>query len=337
MGAADKVQSQTNTTVNSKKEVKCDCNLMWSMIQEMSTKRLCKLHGRNEGSIIPVFSDRARRISATYARFYLEKEDYGDPAKKGRFYWMALGAFASKTVACSLDDIRVPLVDPVFKGLAKGNLWLFYDISGWHWYYTRFRDSFDQCVSYRDASKYIKPVKEQVANYPWKDEALHKISNMQKHDYIVQAFNLVKQIEATRPGGIQENLKYQHLIAIAKHEQGVILQPLIYDDRSFSRWVWVQRLPGVRMFSPKLKMAFSSACDIEDKNKNSYAPSDTILENFQSRMKWITNVAGIFHKMMQQETAYMEGQLNIMAGWVNQDQLENFRSPYMLVPPSNTR
>ncbi|WP_420913318.1 DUF2515 family protein [Herbaspirillum aquaticum] len=38
---------------------------------------------------------------------------------------------------------RLPIIDPVFKGLAKGNLWLFYDISGWHWYYTRFRSSFD--------------------------------------------------------------------------------------------------------------------------------------------------------------------------------------------------
>ncbi|UIN21254.1 DUF2515 family protein [Herbaspirillum frisingense] len=332
MGAPDKVQAQTNTTEKSSKEVHCDCNLMWSMIQQMSTKRLCRLHGRNEGSIIPVYSDRARRISATYARFYLEIEDYGDPARKGRFYWMALGAFASKTVACSLDDLRVPIIDPVFKGLAKGNLWLFYDISGWHWYYTRFRDSFDQCVSCRNASAYIKPVKDQVDNYPWKDQALPRIKNMHEHAYIVEGFNLVKQIESTRPGSDQEDLKYRHLLAIANHEQLIILQPLIYDDPSFSRWVGVQRWRLVRPFSPELRLAFSSACDVEDKHMKSVAPSTTKLEDFQSRMKWITTAAGIFHDLMQKQAPYMESQLQAMAGWVGQDQTEDL-AQYPLMPP----
>jgi len=333
MGSPDTAQSQTNTTLKSCKELKCDCNLMWSMVQQMSTKRLCTLHGRNEGSIIPVFSDRARRISATYARFYLETEDYGDPSKKGRFYWMALGAFASKTVACSLDDLRIPIIDPVFKGLAKGNLWLFYDISGWHWYYTRFRNSFDQCVSRRDASAYIKPVRDQVANYPWKDEALPKIANMHRHDYIVEAFDLVGQIESTRPGDDQERLKYQHLMAIANHEQGVILQPLIYDDACFAGWVWVQRLRGIRMLSPKLQMAFTSACDIGDKKLKSEAPADTVLEDFQSRMQWIASVADLFHDLMQRQRPYMESQLKAMAGWVNMDQMQNYPSAYMLGRP----
>ncbi|WP_157451420.1 DUF2515 family protein [Caldimonas taiwanensis] len=50
---------------------------------------------------------RARRLAAIYARFYPELEDGGKPQWKGRFYWMALGAFASKTVACSLEMVRV--------------------------------------------------------------------------------------------------------------------------------------------------------------------------------------------------------------------------------------
>ncbi|EJN00490.1 hypothetical protein [Herbaspirillum sp. YR522] len=332
MGAPDKIQSQTNTVDRSSKELHCDCNLMWSMIQQMSTKRLCKLHGRNEGSIIPVYSDRARRISATYARFYLETEQYGDASKKGRFYWMALGAFASKTVACSLDDLRVPIIDPVFKGLAKGNLWLFYDISGWHWYYTRFRSSFDQCVSCRDASAYIKPVKDQVASYPWKDEALGKIKNMHEHGYIVEGFSLVKQIEENDDPTTKRALQLQHLLAIANHEQGVILQPLIYDDPSFSRWVKVQRLPLINMASPELRLAFSSACDAKDEQKKSVAPSTTILENFKSRMEWITKAANIFHDLMQRQAPYMEEQINAMAGWVEMDQSENIPAP-MGIPP----
>ncbi|MCP1574574.1 hypothetical protein [Herbaspirillum rubrisubalbicans] len=296
---------------------------MWSLIQQMSTKRLCKLHGHNEGSIIPIYSDRARRISATYARFYLETQEYGDPLKKGRFYWMALGAFASKTVACSLDDGRVAIANPVFKGLAKGNLWLFYDISGWHWYYTRFRNSFDDCVRCRDASAYIEPVKEQVSYYPWKDEALPKIKNMSRCNYIIEGFNIVKQIEASRPGNAREELKMAHLLAIANHEQSVILQPLIYQDKCFSFFVGMQRWPIIDMASPELRLAFSSACDTKDAQKKSIAPDTTILEDFESRMSWITEAAKRFHFLMQDQTEYMESELHTMADWVNEDQSEN--------------
>jgi hypothetical protein len=333
MGASDKVQSQTNMTENSKKELKCDCNLMWSMIQEMSTKRLCKLHGRNEGSIIPVYSDRARRIAATYARFYLEKEDYGDPAKKGRFYWMALGAFASKTVACSLDDIRVVTIDTVFKGLAKGNLWLFYDISGWHWYYTRFGTSFDLCISQRDASAYITAVKEQVTNYPWKDEALSKINNMRTFDKIQAGFALVKQIEEESDRVERRKLQWDHLIKIAEHEQYVILQPLIYADKDFSDWVAVQRWRLVNLVSPELRLAFTSACDSKQPLKKSVAPKGTILEDYKSRMDWITQAADRFHQLMGQERAYMEQELSTMAGWVHMDESLDLENRPMMLPP----
>ena len=52
------------------------------------------------------YEQRARRIAAIYARIYLEmeKELGGNPNLKGRFYWMGLGAFASKTVAATFDS-----------------------------------------------------------------------------------------------------------------------------------------------------------------------------------------------------------------------------------------
>ena len=34
-----------------------------------------------------------------------------------------------------------------------------------------------------------------------------------------------------------------NLLAIADHEQGIILQPLIYEDPDFVRWLKVQRWP----------------------------------------------------------------------------------------------
>lgn len=313
--------STTNTTEKSSKELHLDCNVMWSMIQQMSTERLCVKKGRYSGSFVFSSSDRARRIAATYAQIYLETDKYGDTNKKGRFYWMALGAFASKTVACSLDDPRVnnPIVSTVHEGLAKGNMWLFFDISGWHWYYTRFGASFDVCVVQRDASKYVKPVRDQMAHYPWKDEALPKIRNMHEHEYIVQAFSLSKEIETSNDDLERTKLQLQHLLAIANHEQGVILQPLIYDDPCFSNWVQGQRLPVINMVSPELQLAFTSACDTKDAQLKSVAPRETQLEKFSSRMAWITEAAKLFHSLINNRLSYMEQELHAIAAWVEMD------------------
>jgi len=313
--------STTNTTDKSSKELHLDCNVMWSMIQQMSTERLCVKKGPYSGSFVFYASDRARRIAATYAQIYLETDKYGDINKKGRFYWMALGAFASKTVACSLDDTRVnnPLLSTVHEGLAKGNMWLFFDISGWHWYYTRFDASFDVCVLQRDASKYVKPVKDQMEHYPWKDEALPKIRNMHEHSYIVTGFDIVKEIEGTHDIEARRRLQFEHLLAIANHEQGVILQPLIYDDPCFSTWVKIQRVPAIKLISPVLQLAFTSACDTKDALLKSVAPTTTKLENFESRMKWISDAADRFHELMKKRTQYMEEQLNTIAGWIDVD------------------
>ena len=95
--------SATNDTPGKVEKVVCDCDLLWSMAHQFTYLRLSDKIAENEYSLINLFSARAKRIAATYARFYLETEDGGDPDKVGRYYWMALGAFASKTVACLLD------------------------------------------------------------------------------------------------------------------------------------------------------------------------------------------------------------------------------------------
>ena len=55
-----------------------------------------------------------------------------------------------------------------------------------------------------------------------------------------------------------------HLLAIADHEQGVILQPLIYDDPDFVYWLDKQRWPWVRWAVPNLELVFSSACSTRE-------------------------------------------------------------------------
>ena len=81
-----KKEATTNETPKSTVDVPCDCHGIWSLAQQFSTKRLCVLTGKREGTVVRDYAVRARRIAATYARFYLEIEVGGDKSKIGRYY-----------------------------------------------------------------------------------------------------------------------------------------------------------------------------------------------------------------------------------------------------------
>lgn len=314
------VIATTNTTPNSCVDVKCDCNTMWSMAQQYSYLRLSDETAPFKSNLVKDYAVRARRIAATYARFYLEQEDGGDQAKKGRFYWMALGAFASKTVACTLEtwQLGVPLMSKTTRdGLGKGNFWLFCDISGWHWYYCKYPKTFDMCLASRNADNYVTAVKAQVKKLPWSAEALPKIKNFAVSPYIKSGFAKVKEFEQESDAAEKRNHQLKHLLAIADHEQGVILQPLIYDDKDFAGWVGFQRTTLGTLASPAVELVFSHACSTDTAALKSVPPKDTKLENLESRMRWIGNAAQRFHGLMQARPSHMEAELRAMAGWVS--------------------
>lgn len=320
MSEATTVTVMTNSNPKSCVTVKCDCATMWSLAQQFSVVRLSTVTGDMKATLIKNYAVRARRIAATYARFYLEQEDGGKPDKKGRFYWMALGAFASKTVACTFEFWQVKglgLVSSATReGLGKGNFWLFCDISGWHWYYSNYPRAFDTCLASRNSDQYVDAVKKQVKQLPWNDKALPKLNGLAVSPHIKAGFSKVKEIENTSNLTKRRQLQLAHLLDIANHEQGVILQPLIYDDPEFAKWIKVQRNPWVEWASPNLELVFSSACSTDKADLKSTAAEDTKLEDLASRMKWITKAADKFHQLMRERTAYMEGELKQMAGWV---------------------
>ena len=315
------LEATTNTTPDSCVKVECDCNTMWSMAQQYSYLRLSDETEPFKSKLVKNYAVRARRIAATYARFYLEKEDGGEATKKGRFYWMALGAFASKTVACTLEAWQVRtqatlLSSKTRDGLGKANFWLFCDISGWHWYYCKYPNTFDRCLDSRNATTYAKAVKTQVAKLPWSGEALPKIKQMAGSSHVRTGFAKLKEFENQSDVRRRPAIQLAHLLAIADHEQGVILQPLIYDDKDFVYWLELQRNPWVRWASPALELVFSSACSTENLALKSVAPTETKLESLKSRMDWIGKAAQRFHDLMQTDRSYMEDELRTMAAWV---------------------
>lgn len=321
MSDATTVKVMTNPTRNSCVSVKCDCATMWSLAQQFSVVRLSAVTGDMKATLIKNYAVRARRIAATYARFYLEQEDGGDMAKKGRFYWMALGAFASKTVACTFEFWQVKGLGLVSsdtrEGLGKGNFWLFCDISGWHWYYSNYPRAFDMCLASRNSDQYVDAVKKQVKQLPWSGEALPKIKQLAVSPHIKAGFAKVREIENTGDPRKRRQLQLDHLLDIASHEQGVILQPLIYDDPEFAKWIKLQRNPWVEWASPNLELVFSHVCHTDKAELKSVAPGDTKLEEFDSRMKWIKGAAEQFHGLMKRDSVGIERELQIIAGWVS--------------------
>jgi hypothetical protein len=140
-------------------------------------------------------------------------------------------------------------------------------------------------------------------------------------------------------------LQWKHLIQIAKHEQGNILQPLIYDDprnyrMDFPDYLWVMRKTSAIM--PDMKLVFNAGCEeysqeildeISKKSLNqeetvSYAPDDMILEDYKSRMDWIEQAAKDYHKLMRENPDYMENELISIASWDNeQDRSWSYFNP----------
>jgi hypothetical protein len=177
---------------------------------------------------------------------------------------------------------------------------------------------------------------------PWAEDALPKIGNLalpkngMEKDSLALGFELVHQIEDMifnnkKEKKIQE-VQYLHLIQIAKHEQGNILQPLIYDDpengsMDFQDYLWVMR--RLKWIMPKLELIFNSSCDVysqevldeialKEEETISKAHNGMILEDYKDRMKWIEEAAKNYHRLMVNNADYMENELSTMASWVNE-------------------
>ena len=53
--------------------------------------------------------------------------------------------------------------------------------------------------------------------------------------------------------------------------------------------------------SPTLQLVFAAACDIDDSELKSVALDDMVLEDFDSRFRWIEVAAKKFHGLLQKK------------------------------------
>ncbi|MEG0431538.1 MAG: hypothetical protein RR536_08135, partial [Anaerovoracaceae bacterium] len=293
-----------------------------------------------------------RRIASVYAKIYLEQENHGSQQLKGRYYWMGLGAFASKTVAAVFKHGLtvwgykwVPLSvirDPVHS-FAKGNLWLFMDIAPWHYAWNMSSASFNQCRTQRDVSKFTH-IKEEVRNVPW-SSCLPIIKHLQCTPEITQAFVYIPKVESIfkRKGqSRRDNFKdskddlFKHLMAIAVQEQRNILQELVWKDWKVQAQATLQSY--TKLPDSTLILSSDYGVDVVKPNKNgnykdrhagvinqlpesvySEPLAHTKVQDYDSRMEWIQEAARKYHRLMLSDTgrSFLEKELAIIAGWGN--------------------
>ncbi len=313
-----------NDQHNKTEIIACNCDLLWSLAHQFTYLRLSDKVGENDYKLVDLFEARAKRIAATYARFYLEIEDGGTLEKQGRYYWMALGAFASKTVACLLQSWQLNAMYIAFKtiprGLGQGNLWLFTDIAASHWFYNHYPENFRKgmmCERKRDANTLEEPVKKITYDLPWAAASIGALKQFKPSQDILKSFELIEKIESQQIGRARRKLQLAQLMAVADHEQRAVLQPLIYENPDFAGWASLQRSKWINWMSPTYQLTFTYKCEIDDAELKSLAPDDMIVENFESRMNWIGKAADKFHRLMIQKETYMHLQLRVMSSWVD--------------------
>jgi hypothetical protein len=159
---------------------------------------------------------------------------------------MALGAFASKTVACSLKNRALKAangvgIDAVVNGLGKGNFWLFQDIAPIHWLHSYDDSAYFHCANTR-GEKLHEVMESKLTQLPWAEQALPILQHLKLSSYAQKGMLLVREIEKLKPGSdTYREKQLAHLLAIADHEQRVVLQKLIYNDPGFAVWLQRQR------------------------------------------------------------------------------------------------
>ena len=360
-------EGKTNTEENSCKDLQCDCLTYWEIHQQEAMKRVSNLKDakKNLYKLEPGYEARARRIASVYAKIYLEQENHGNKQLIGRYYWMGLGAFASKTVAAVFKHglttwgykwVPIGLIRDPVHSFAKGNLWLFMDIAPWHYAWSMSPSSFNICRTQRNVSKFTH-IKEEVRNVPW-SSCLPIIKHLQSTTEITQAFGKLPKIEGVfKEKGMARREKFkvakddlmEHLLAIAVQEQRNILQELVWKD-----WK-VQKQADLQSFTrlPDSTLVLSSDYSVDAvkpvRKSTGILPSDynpqdrervyqgrhagvldklpesvyseplahTKVQDYDSRMEWITEAAKKYHRLMLSDTGrpFLEKELAIIATW----------------------
>lgn len=359
-------RSKTNTNIGSCTAAQCNCIQFLQIYQQEAMKRVSNLVSANNYELEPGYEARARRIASVYAKIFLETEVSGTTSLLGRYYWMGLGAFASKTVAMVFSAFRSEAAyltgmlnsDDALNAFAKGNLWLFMDISVWHYMWSAYPSTFERCKGQRNTQNFVD-LRASINNMPW-SSSLSKINYLRVTSEINSAFGLLPSIESKFKSKSTTNGKFKaakgellrHIQYVAVQEQKNILQKIAWEDASLQSNVKSQRGWFLSKLSINQTLALSSDYNVNTLKRRrrgtrrdgiggdakslpedpwSAPPKGTILENYDSRMVWINKVADKYHTLMLDTDGreFLISELRVIATWGNS------RAAGYILPSSN--
>ncbi len=269
------------------------------------------------------YASRALRIAGAYARVFLEDFEHGDASKLGRFYWAGLAAFASKQVAFTMQQDLVRTFAPfVLNALGRGNLWLYNDALPWHYAWALCPESVRLCAARRHAPDLHPIVLANLRKQEWSDTALANIpwnfedktgklgapiGQLRWAPLMGKAIEAWRALDAETQLDRKNDLAMQHLWAMARHEQGEVLQGFIYEDMPLRVALYTMRTLerhlalSERYLSFKIQLSFSAKGYVEDPAWRSDAPPGIRVENYKERMQWIRKTANKYHHLMNGE------------------------------------
>lgn len=297
--------SKTNQNENSCTTAQCDCKTFYELHQQTAIKLLSNHVKDNHYKLEPGYEARARRIAAIYAKTFLETGYYGNSNLVGRFYWMGLGAFASKTMAMVFKANRSVLgynssdaIEVVYIGgtlnireslnvLAKGNLWLAMDIIPWHLAWAQDKEGFKKCMNSRDFKEF-KHLKPAIDSLPWSGSVPKILSFKGKQLGVTTEIDIAFNTHLKEIERIFNNSEYKtedtrfkkaatplfdHLMQIAIQEQKNILQKICWSDQALRDNVKAQRGFFTSMVAIDQTLGLSSDIkvgDLKDRRKKEY-------------------------------------------------------------------
>lgn len=107
-------------------------------------------------------------------------------------------------------------------------------------------------------------------------------------------------------------LQYESLIAIAKHEQVKILQPLIYEDVVFRRLLDAQAVVEGNWGVPRRLAALSTACETNTKALDKVMTKGELYDKID-RMVFITETANSYHEKIFSSASYMNSAISTIS------------------------
>lgn len=163
------------------------------------------------------------------------KDTIVDKLKKEKRSNEEIEAFLKNKIPKKDEIPTVKEIKYVKEKMLKGNLWLYLDIYAVHEFYCRYPKSFMAAVKVRNSTKYIETkkarVKTMIENVPDAKDALKELGYFGYYgntDKLIQGFKHIQEYENAKTSAVKRGLQYKSLMAIAEHEQRVVLQNCFY-------------------------------------------------------------------------------------------------------------